>query len=167
MVGVLVAAVLAAAMSTLSSSLNSSANAFVTDFYRPLRPHHPESVVRAAVAGDDGGVGRGPDGRGVRGVPARRADKSVVEQVLAVAGFTTGLLLGLFVLGSLRRPVRSGAALAGMVCGFVAVLAVWLPSLPVFDGKPILAWPWFAPLGAGTTVVVALLADRVGRASVG
>ena len=25
-----------------SSSLNSSANAFVTDFYRPLRPHHSE-----------------------------------------------------------------------------------------------------------------------------
>src|SRR5204862_464281 len=41
-VGVLVAAILAAAMSTLSSSLNSSANAFVTDFYRPLRPHHSE-----------------------------------------------------------------------------------------------------------------------------
>src|SRR5262245_41333067 len=41
-VGVLIAAVLAAAMSTLSSSLNSSANAFVTDFYRPLRPRHPE-----------------------------------------------------------------------------------------------------------------------------
>ena len=41
-VGLVVAAVLAAAMSTLSSSLNSSANAVVTDFYRPLRPHHPE-----------------------------------------------------------------------------------------------------------------------------
>lgn len=42
-VGILVAAVLAAAMSTLSSSLNSSANAVVTDFYRPLRPHHSEA----------------------------------------------------------------------------------------------------------------------------
>ena len=39
-----------------------------------------------------------------------------------------------------------------------AVLAAWLPS--VF-GTPVLAWPWFAPLGAGTTVLVALAADRV------
>jgi hypothetical protein len=50
-----------------------------------------------------------------------------------------------------------------MVCGFANVLAVWLPSLPVFYGKPILAWPWFAPLGAGTTVVVALAVDRLTR----
>jgi hypothetical protein len=67
-------------------------------------------------------------------------------------------LLGLFVLGSLRRPVRSGAALVGMLCGFAAVLAAWLPSL---FGPPVLAWPWFAPLGAGTTVFVGLIAERL------
>jgi uncharacterized ion transporter superfamily protein YfcC len=67
-------------------------------------------------------------------------------------------LLGLFVLGSLRRPVRSSAALVGMVCGFAAVLAVWLPSL---FGLAVLAWPWFAPLGAGTTVVVGLVVDKL------
>jgi solute:Na+ symporter, SSS family len=156
-VGVLIAAVLAAAMSTLSSSLNSSANAFVTDFYRPLRPHHSErwyvwlSRVMTAVWG----VAQ----MGVA-VAAYRlgGQKSVVEQVLTVAGFTTGLLLGLFVLGSLRRPVRSTAALAGMACGFATVLGVWLPS--VF-GETILAWPWLAPLGAATTVVAALLLDFV------
>jgi Na+/proline symporter len=157
-VGVLVAAVLAAAMSTLSSSLNSSANAFITDFYRPLRPHHSEgwyvrlSRVMTAVWGcAQMGVA----------VTAYRlgGQKSVVEQVLAVAGFTTGLLLGLFVLGSLRRPVRSTAALVGMVCGFAAVLSVWVPSQ--FLDKPLLAWPWFAPLGAGTTVLVALAVNAV------
>src|SRR3954470_9021732 len=130
-VGVLIAAVLAAAMSTLSSSLNSSANAFVTDFYRPLRPAHPEGwyVTLSRVMTAVWGVAQM-----AVAVAAYRlgGQKSVVEQVLTVAGFTTGLLLGLFVLGSLRRPVRSGAALAGMVCGFATVLAVWLPSLPVF-----------------------------------
>lgn len=156
-VGVLIAAVLAAAMSTLSSSLNSSANAFVTDFYRPISPNHPEGwyvtlsramtivwgVAQMAVADAAYRLG---------------GQKSVVEQVLTVAGFTTGLLLGLFVLGSLRRPVRSSAALVGMVCGFAAVLAVWLPSL---FGLAVLAWPWFAPLGAGTTVVVGLVVDKL------
>jgi Na+/proline symporter len=83
----------------------------------------------------------------------------VVEQVLAVAGFTTGLLLGLFLLGSMRRPVRSWAALVGLVVGFLVVLGVWLPS--VFD-SPLLAWPWFAPVGAGTTVVTALVLNSIG-----
>jgi hypothetical protein len=32
--------------------------------------------------------------------------------------------------------------------------------MPAALGTPILAWPWFAPVGAGTTVIVALIADR-------
>jgi SSS family solute:Na+ symporter len=172
-VGILVAAVLAAAMSTLSSSLNSSANAVVTDFYRPLRPNHPERwyVLLSRVMTAVWGVAQ----MGVAYLAYRLgSDKSVVEQVLAVAGFTTGLLLGLFILGSMKRPVRSGAALVGMVCGFATVFAVWLPSsgvtagvewLPDFYRKALLAWPWFAPVGTGTTVVVALVVDwlRPGR----
>jgi hypothetical protein len=79
--------------------------------------------------------------------------------VLSVAGFTTGMVLGLFLLGSLRQPVRSGAALIGLVVGFLAVGAVWLPSL---WGQILVAWPWYAPIGAGTTVAVALLVNRLG-----
>jgi hypothetical protein len=90
-------------------------------------------------------------------------NKSIVEQVLAVAGFTTGLLLGLFILGSLRRPVRSSSALVGMLCGFLAVLGVWLPSLPWVYGAPVLAWPWYAPIGTGTTVLVALVVNEFRR----
>src|SRR5439155_15775819 len=69
-----------------------------------------------------------------------------------------------------RQPAEAGrvvAALAGLVCGFAAVFAVWLPSTGVTARLPewvpadykstLLAWPWFAPLGAGTTVLVALL----------
>jgi solute:Na+ symporter, SSS family len=156
-VGVLVAAVLAAAMSTLSSSLNSSANAVVTDFYRPLRPHHSEGwyVALSRVMTAVWGVAQ----MGVAAYAAYRYDgqKAIVDQVLTVAGFTTGLLLGLFILGSFRRPVRSWAALTGMVCGFVTVLVVWLPTV---YGKPALvAWPWYAPIGTGTTVLVALIVN--------
>ncbi len=165
-VGVLVAAVLAAAMSTLSSSLNSSANAFVTDFYRPLRPGLPERwyvllsrLMTAAWGAAQMGV--------AFAAYELASDQSVVKQVLAVAGFTTGLLLGLFVLGTFRVRVASWAAIWGLVCGFATVLWVWLPStgvttglpawVPGFYKKPVLAWPWFAPLGAGTTIVVAVL----------
>ena len=151
-IGLVIAAVLAASMSTLSSSLNSSAGAFVTDFYRPLRPGLEEraymvvsrwmtllwGVTRIAVA-----------------LFALRwlRDRSVIDQVFTVAGFTTGMILGLFLLGSLRRPVPSWAALAGLVAGFVVVFVVWLPPL---WGDRRLAWPWYAPVGTVTTVAVAL-----------
>lgn len=177
-VGVLVAAVLAAAMSTLSSSLNSSANAFVTDFYRPLRPGHSEGWYVAVSRGMTAvwGVAQ----MAVAFVALSTGEgTSVVKQVLTIAGFTTGLLLGLFVLGSLRRPVRSNAALAGLVAGAAAVVLVWLPTLgPVaewlrtnlpgqFPADPTvriaLAWPWYAPVGAGTTIAVALLVQALGR----
>src|SRR5262249_33818064 len=105
-VGVLIAAVLAASMASLASSMNSAAGAFVTDFYRPLRPGLGEGhylrvsrlmtsfwgTTRIAVA--------------LLAVPLL-GDSSVVNQVLKVAGFTTGVILGLFLLGSLRRPVGS------------------------------------------------------------
>jgi Na+/proline symporter len=157
-VGLIVAAVLAAAMSTLSSSLNSSANATVSDFYRPLAPARSErhylGVSRLATTG--WGVAQ----MGIAlGAVALDSPRSVVDQVLSVAGFTTGVVLGLFLLGSLRRPVSSPAALAGMAAGFAAVLAVWLPTV---WGTTLLAWPWFAPVGATTTVAVGLLVNWLG-----
>jgi SSS family transporter len=160
LVGLVVAAVLAAAMSTLSSSLNSSANTFVTDLYRPLRPGHKEEdyLVLSRVMTAFWGVAQMAVALVALGLGSQR---SVVEQVLTVAGFTTGMILGLFLLGSLRRPVGSSAALVGMIAGFLAVLAVWLPSV---WGRPVLAWPWYAPVGAAGTVAVALLVNRMGTA---
>jgi len=158
LVGLLIAAVLAASMSTLSSSLNSSASAFVADFYRPLYPGRKErhylivsrwltlvwGLSRVAVA--------------LLALYWFR-ESSVIDQVLTVAGFTTGMILGLFLLGSLRRPVPSWAALAGLVAGFAVVFLVWLPPL---WGDHRLAWPWYAPVGTVTTVAVALVLNLLG-----
>ena len=152
-VGLLIAAVLAASMASLASSLNSGAGAFVTDFYRPLRPglgeDHYLRVSRLMTS--FWGVTR--IGVALLAEPLL-GDSSVVNEVLRIAGVTAGILLGLFLLGSLRRPVGSGAALAGLVVGFLTVLTVWLTTP--------LAWPWYAPVGTLVTVGVALLLDRLG-----
>jgi Na+/proline symporter len=94
---------------------------------------------------------------------AIQGDRSVVDQVLTVAGFTTGMILGLFFLGSMARPVRSRSALIGVVVGFLTVCLVWLPLEQGPDGKArsFLAWPWYAPVGSLTTLLVALLVDRL------
>jgi SSS family transporter len=159
-VGLLVAAVLAASMGTLASSLNSSASAFVGDFYQPLRPgrgdgHYLRVSKLMTVLSGVARVAVALAALGIRG------DRTVVEQVLTVAGFTMGVVLGVFLLGRLPWPVRSRAALAGLVAGFVVVTAVWLPVHDMGGGKrgSLLAWPWLAPVGALTTVGVALLVN--------
>jgi solute:Na+ symporter, SSS family len=158
LVGVVTAAVLASAMGTLSSSLSSSASAFVADFYKPLRPGLKESAyfLVSRLMTLFWGVARIL----VALMCARYlSNRSVVDQVLSVAGFTTGIILGLFLLGRLRRPVGSAATLIGLVAGFLTVSAVWLPTV---WGEVSLAWPWYAPIGTVVTVAVALGMNALG-----
>jgi SSS family transporter len=152
-VGLLVAAVLAASMATLASSLNSGAGAFVADFYRPLRPGRSEQHYLRVSRGMTSFWGLTRIGVALLAVPLLQ-QRAVIDEVLRVAGFTTGMILGLFLLGSMRRPVDSRAALAGVVVGFLVVLDVWLRSA--------LAWPWYAFVGTLVTAGTALLVDRLG-----
>lgn len=155
-VGLVIAAVLAAAMSTLSSSLNASANALVTDFYRPLRPATSETYLLTLSKLLTAGFGFAQ--MGVALAADRLASPTaLVEQVMAVAGFTTGPVLALFLLGSIR-PVRGPAALAGLAVGFLSVCAVWLSGKL---GGPTLAWPWFAPIGTVTAAIAALTVEAL------
>ena len=71
----------------------------------------------------------------------------------AIASFTTGLILGLFLLARFARDVRQEAALCGLVAGLVAVT--------VLNFGTALAWPWFALVGSLTTYGAGLLAARL------
>jgi SSS family solute:Na+ symporter len=149
MVGLVIGAIFAAAMSTLSGSLNSSATAAVTDFYRPLvRPAASSThllratrvltlvfgLVQVAVALGGPLLGR-----------------TVVESVLTIAGFTTGIILGVFFLGIFTRRVGPRAALAGLLLGLLTISAV------AFGTR--LAWPWYTLVGSVSTLGFGLLAS--------
>ena len=149
LVGLVLGAVFAAAMSTLSSSLNSSATAVANDFYRPragaaatparlLRVTRGLTVFFGAVQ-----VGVALGGRSL--------DSTVVENVLKVAGFTTGITLGVFFLGIFAARVGQRAALAGFVLGlgFMTVVAFATP----------LAWPWYTVAGGAATFAFGWLAS--------
>jgi SSS family transporter len=151
-VGLIVAAVFSAAMSTLSSSLNSSAAAAVNDFYLPARrkkrpsPRHllwvsrgltvVFGLIQIAVA-----------------LVGPLLEKSVVESVLAIAGFTTGVILGVFLLGVLTRTVTQLGGLTGLVGGLLLMTTV------VFTTE--LAWPWYAVVGSLATVAIGLVANAL------
>lgn len=156
LIGLMLAAILAAAMSTLSSSLNSSASALVNDFYRTCRKSEATSehlfLVTRWLTVCFGVVQIGI------GIWARQLDKAVVDNALTIAGFSAGLLLGVFSLGVLTRRVGQTAALLGAGVGLAVLLFVQFVA-PHWNIK--VAWPWFALIGASTTFVVGWLASFV------
>lgn len=146
--GLVIAAVFSAAMGTLSGSLNASASTTVNDLYRPLVPGASErhlmqvskiltavwGVIQMSVA-----------------VAATQLKQNVVENALAIASFTTGIILGLFLLGILTKRVGQRAALVGLLAGVAAV------SFAKFGTS--LAWPWYALVGSSTVFAVGLTAS--------
>ena len=151
LVGLVVAAIFAAAMSTLSSSLNSSAAAVVTDFYRPIRGESLSEAHYLRVAR------RLTLGWGIVQISvalvARALSQRVVDEVLAIAAFTNGAILGVFFLGTLTRRVGESAALVGMVSGLLVMLYVKFFTA--------IAWPWFVVIGSATTVIMGLASQTL------
>jgi len=147
LIGITLAAVFAAAMSTLSSSLNSSAAAAVNDFFRPRGKQRDDGASAAHRLKLSRGltVLFGFVQIGV-GIGASHISGSVVKDALAIAGFTAGILLGIFALGILTKRTNQRGALAGMVAG-IAVL-----SFIKFGTST--AWTWYAIIGAVTTFTV-------------
>jgi len=150
--GITLAAVFSAAMSTLSSSLNSSATAAMNDLYRPVvgnraSPAQLLGVSRALTVL----FGLVQIGIALAGSHCQ-LQRSVVESVLAIAGFTGGPILGVFFLGIATRRVDRRGALAGLAGGIAVVTVVAL-------GTDV-AWPWFAVVGAGSTVAIGWVAPR-------
>ncbi len=145
-VGIIIAAVFSAAMSTVSGSLNSSASAVVNDLYIPWRrtkatPEHLLWVSRILTAAF--GVFQIAVGIAGQLLLTYGVKSAVVEAVLAIAGFTIGVVLGVFFLGVLTRRTQQPAALIGLVVGIVTM------SVLVFTTH--LAWPWYAICGSSIT----------------
>jgi SSS family transporter len=148
-VGLVIAAILAAAMSTLSSSLNSSSATALADFYRPLFEGRSDAhylkvsrrltafwgIVQILVA-----------------FGAVQMSQRIVDSVLSIASFTSGPVLGLFLLGTLTKSVAQRGALAGVVAGITFMLFVWL--------RLDISWQWYVLAGAAVTFVVGISIPR-------
>jgi SSS family transporter len=145
--GLVIAAILAAAMSNLSAALNSLSSTTIMDFYKVLRPAHPERhylrLARLATLGWGGVLFA--IGVLAKGVP------SVLEAGLGIASILYGGLLGVFLLGVLTKRTGEAAAMWGMGAG-IAV------NLYVRFATPV-AWTWYVMIGTGVTVGAALLAS--------
>lgn len=143
--GLTLASVFAAAMSTLSSSLNSSATALISDVYLPLRKECLSAegqlkagriataafgVVQVTIALVVGTIG---------------TTESTVANVLKIAGFASGPVLGIYLLARFADRVGQPAALAGFVVGVGVLSAVAMGTG--------LYWPYYAAVGASVTFI--------------
>ena len=180
--GLLLAGIVAAAMSTLSSSLNSLASSSVFDLFEriPLFGHTRGKAMPAA-----------------RSLLVSRLftvfwgivfiffatlfenrDNPVVELGLAIASFTYGGLLGVFLLALFNKATNQTDAVLSFATTVIVMVWVifsvwhhpqegWIVSFMPGDdvvareGLRAIAWPWYTAIGAGLHLVLgSLLALR-------
>jgi SSS family transporter len=159
LIGLTLAAVFSAATSTLSSSLNSSASAAINDFYLTGRRKELADSTAALSLSRRLTVFFGLVQIAV-GIGASHVSRSVVSDALAIAGFSAGILLGVFLLGVLTKRVGRTAAVAGMLGGVVVLAGVKFG--PIINPRvPLIAWPWYSIIGATTTIVTGLLVSLI------
>ena len=158
MKGLTLAAVFAAAF---SSSLNPLAQSLVGDIVLPLarRPISREAQMRLARMAT---LGFGILQIVIALVSYRLgASQSVVNSVLGIAAFTSGPMLGLYLMGVLTPHVSQRPALGGFAVGLVVLCFLVLPTQswwPGFDASRVaIYWPWLAVIGAVCTFGTGLL----------
>lgn len=147
-VGLVVAAIAAAAF---TSSLNAQAATTMADFYMPMtggrRPEAHYLRVSKVLTAGWGLV------QIAVGCAAIKLSQSVVNEVLGIASFTNGVILGVFFLGTLTTRVRQRAAVVGMATGAAVVLAVRLFTA--------VSWQWYVLIGSVVTLSIGYLASFI------
>ena len=174
--GLILAGIIAAAMSTLSSSLNALASSTVFDLYerfggRSLDERKALRTSRLLTLG-----------WGLVFILFATLfedqQNPVVELGLAIATFTYGGLLGVFLLGLLNRRTQQTDAIVAFAVTIVAMVLIirgvwygpdvgWVLTLSPSDVQPggpalsAIGWPWYTAIGAAITLTVgSLLALR-------
>ena len=76
-------------------------------------------------------------------------NESTVKMVLGIAGFSTGLLLGLYILGLIAPQTREAVAITAFFVGLAATCGVAFYT-------PISSW-WYTLVGSTVIVTVGLI----------
>ena len=80
-------------------------------------------------------------------IGAQWMQRSVLDNGLSVLSLAAGPVLGAFLVGVLNRTVGTRAMMTGILTGIVVLFVVWWNSL--------VAWTWYAFIGASVTAITA------------
>jgi len=149
-VGLVLAAIFAAAMSTLSSSLNSSSAAAVNDFYVPAtggkKADRHYLTMSRVLTGLFGLI------QIAVAIVAISLSKRVVDEVLGIASFTNGVILGVFLLGTFTT-VGQRSAFSGILGGSLIMLWIKLGTT--------VSWQWYVLIGSIATFTIGWITARI------
>jgi len=150
--GLLLVGIFAAAMSSVSSALSALASVSVMDLGLGKSAKTENAKLK---------LSRGATifwGIALVGVAyASREVDSVMNTAFALAGLTSGGLLGGVLLALVLKPSDGRPIIFGMVVSLIAMLAT------KYGLKEAIHWPWFTAIGCGITLLSAILAKVVLR----
>lgn len=152
--GILAAAVLAASMSTLSSAFNSMATATTIDFWQ--RFFRPDATDSAQLTVTRWFTVMWAILIIVPAIAYTRSEGSILEVLSRIGSYFVGAKLAMFVLGFFSKHTSERSLLIGVAAGFIAI---WLAAT-----QTQIAWPWYAVIGSGVNILVALGASLVSDA---
>jgi SSS family transporter len=148
--GLVLAAVFSASM---SSSLNSVTSSLMNDWFadrmnsagdaKSLRLARALTIFFAIV-------------QALIALVAHRMElaSTTIDQVLGIASFSMGLILGLYFLGIVAPRTSEPVAFAAFLAGTIVTCWVAFGIQPLFGWK--VHWLWYALVGSGTIVIVGL-----------
>ena len=185
--GLVVAGIFAAAMSTVSSDINALANTTVNDLYkRYLKPNAEDKhyLYVSKLMTVFWGIAMI-----LIGIAASGSKQTIIDMALQIPSYTFGALLGIFLLGLLTKKANELGVITGAIVGAITVLlaappwplnlvfpgilpflAMHIPAIgnafltinPTLDLHMLkLAWPWYAPIGCLTTMLVGYIISRI------
>jgi solute:Na+ symporter, SSS family len=173
--GLIMAGVIATALSSLNSGLNAMSSTLVNDFYKRVvqgrDERHYLAVGRAAVAG--WGIVLGSFACvciAWQRTNAAIGGQSLLDFALGVMTFAYAGLAAVFLTAIFTRRGNAVSAMAALIVGFAAVLAMqpavwakWTEILaPTWSGVS-LAWPWSLTIAFGLALAVCVAGRRNGK----
>lgn len=164
--GLVLAGIIAAAMSTLSSSLNALASSTLFDIYERLSKQtmdQQRALLTSRVLTFFWGFV-------FIGFASLFQDNQnpVVELGLAIASFTYGGLLGIFLLGLMDTRTNQLDAIIAFVIAIVLMVIIikgvwyapeagWVFTFGPSDEMRSIGWPWYTVIGSGLTLLIGSL----------
>jgi SSS family solute:Na+ symporter len=87
--------------------------------------------------------------------------ESVLEAGLAIAGYTYGLLLGMFLLGFFSKRTHIRGIYVGVLVGAGVMVTVFLKNKGIWLEEYKIGWPWFVVIGSCSTMAVSYIMSLV------
>ena len=89
----------------------------------------------------------------VVGLAAIQISRRIVDEVLGIASFTNGVILGVFLLGTFTIVVGRRGAFVGMAIGALVMLAVRVLT--------VVNWQWYVLIGSIATLAAGVAVSRI------